>query len=257
MTVLSHVCKSIYKFQCSCGTVCSKNFYDVRAGKVKSCGHIKKSRQIRDITGERFGKLIAVEDLGFDKRSQRLYEFLCDCGCYTVKQAKEVTRGKSSSCGCGIVEGVKTANTKHGMTGTSLYSRYRGMIKRCTVESDPNYGNYGGRGINICSEWLGEGGFDSFARWSLENGYKRELSLDRIDNDKGYGPTNCRWTDRRTQVNNRRVSHVITYKGETLALTEWAEKFGLRYDSLWKRLYKYGYSFEDAVTKNTHRIEVG
>lgn len=118
----------------------------------------------------------------------------------------------------------------------NIYKRYQNIKKRCYNEKCNSYKNYGGRGIKICRKWLGKNGFVNFLNWALENGYSPELQIDRIDNNKGYSPENCRWVDRKTNMKNRRNS--ITINGEPLI--EIAVRMNVKYSTLQKRYKKYG-----------------
>ena len=106
-------------------------------------------------------------------------------------------------------------------------------IDRCRREDNDNYNRYGGRGIDVCSEW---DDFAEFQRWAIDNGYNEDLTIDRIDNDDGYCPENCRWVDTLTQGNNRTTNHVITYNGETHTIAEWSRILGIKYPTLYSRL---------------------
>lgn len=126
--------------------------------------------------------------------------------------------------------------TRLTIDNKDLYRRYQGMKERCYNKNKNSYLNYGKRGIGICNEWLGKNGFYNFLKWSKENGYKKELQIDRIDNNKNYSPDNCRWVDRKTNINNRRNS--IKVNGKTL--NELANEMNYTYDNLWRRYQKYG-----------------
>lgn len=124
----------------------------------------------------------------------------------------------------------------HGHTGTRLYQAYMNMKSRCYYKGCPEYHNYGGRGITVCNEWLGENGASNFIEWAYKNGYSGSLTLDRIDVNKGYSPDNCRWITNKEQQSNRRDNHFVTYKGRTQTITQWAEELGMSEKSFEKRI---------------------
>ena len=119
------------------------------------------------------------------------------------------------------------------------------MKDRCYRESDAAYARYGGRGIKMCDDWLDS--FVSFEEWAVNNGYTENLTLDRIDVNKGYSPENCRWATWLTQANNQTRNHYVTYNEETKTVAEWAREKGLAYNTLCSRLTRYGWSIEDAL----------
>lgn len=125
-----------------------------------------------------------------------------------------------------------------------LYNIYRSIIKRTQNPKNKDYKNYGGRGITLCKQWNDD--YKKFYNWSINNGYSDELSIDRIDNNKGYSPDNCRWVNAKTQINNTRKNHKLTYKGETRTLAEWADKAGINYGAFKGRIYR-GWSIEQAI----------
>jgi hypothetical protein len=131
----------------------------------------------------------------------------------------------------------------HGMSGTRLYRCFRDMKNRCNGLKPRDRENYFERGITYCSEWET---FEAFRDWALSNGYNDNLTLDRIDNDKGYSPDNCRWISRAEQNNNTRQNHFITYNGETHTITQWASILGVNASTLRSRLSTYKWSVEDA-----------
>lgn len=118
---------------------------------------------------------------------------------------------------------------------------------RCLNENTVAYKDYGARGITICDDW--ENSYESFRDWALDNGYQEKLSIDRIDNNKGYFPDNCRWVDAKTQANNRRSNRVYEIDGETHNLTEWANLYGIKPKTLFTRVYA-GMNIEDALHYN-------
>lgn len=120
------------------------------------------------------------------------------------------------------------------------------MQTRCTNTKSPDYANYGGRGISICSEWLGKDGFINFYNWAISNGYSNGLTIERIENDGNYEPSNCRWATRAEQTRNRRNVVLLTYKGETMSCAEWSKKLGIYPGTVNNRLHK-GWSVEECL----------
>lgn len=147
-------------------------------------------------------------------------------------------------------QNCKTGGLRHHR----LHSIWRGMLNRCYNNNQPNYINYGGRGIKICEEW--KNNFLSFYNWSINNGYDDELSIDRIDNDKDYSPENCKWSTKRTQLANRRNSLIITAFGETKSADDWSldERCKCSYNALWYRITK-GWNHEKALTKPSKTVD--
>jgi len=150
-------------------------------------------------------------------------------------------------------DGINNSNFRHGscIGGIEpIYAIWQSMKTRCFCKSNKRYHDYGGRGISICQEWLI---FPEFRKWSLENGYKKGLSLDRIDNNGNYCPENCRWADSITQANNKRTNTIIEYKGIKLTEAQWAEKLGINIGTLSSRIHKLHWPIELALSteKNT------
>lgn len=141
---------------------------------------------------------------------------------------------------------------------------YRHMKSRCSNPNEPEYNLYGGRGITVCDEWINPTraktlgwvtlGWLAFKEWSLSHGYQDDLSIDRIDNNKGYSPDNCRWANSKTQSNNRRCVYSISYKGKTQTLSQWCDELGLKYQTILRRISVQHWSFEKAFeTKSDAR----
>lgn len=120
------------------------------------------------------------------------------------------------------------------------------MIERCEKPNNPAYVRYGGRGIKVCDEWRRN--FIAFCEWSRTHGYRQDLTLDRIDNNKGYSPDNCRWISNKEQQRNKRTNRIIEFDGKSLTVVDWCELTGLKKSTLLKRLNS-GWSVEDALTK--------
>lgn len=180
-----------------------------------------------DLTGKKFGKLqvVGVHDTGSRKT---YYVCQCDCGNVKVVRADALTSGATKSCGCIKKKQDKTnltANHRHKMSGTRLYNIWVGLKKRCNNPNDPRYDRYGGRGISVCEEW--DKSFQSFYDWAISNGYSDDLTIDRIDNDGNYEPTNCKWSTNKEQCNNRVTNINIKIGNTTKTLTEWCEIFNV------------------------------
>lgn len=132
----------------------------------------------------------------------------------------------------------------HGLGETRIHRVWRGMRSRCSNPNDPGYRYYGGKGVSVCKE---RGNFMAFYEWSIENGYTDKLSIDRIDSNGDYSPSNCRWVSMKVQQNNRGNNHVIEFKGEKHTMSEWAEVIGISPKTLSKRLCD-GWTVKRALT---------
>lgn len=171
--------------------------------------------RVKDETGKRYGKLIVIKQVGLNNDKKMTWLCKCDCGKETVVAGKSLRSGSTKSCGCYKSETAKKNSEKnktHGETNSRLYNIWRGVKKRCRLKSNHAYKCYGAKDIDVCEEWYSS--YEKFREWSLNNGYEDGLTLDRINGLKGYTPNNCRWTDWKTQENNRCNNVIVTYKGK-------------------------------------------
>lgn len=168
----------------------------------------------------------------------------CECGNIKIINFNNIKRGLVKSCGCI----TKTAN---GMSKTRIYQIYRHLINRCYRQKDISYKNYGNKGITVCEEWRND--FMSFYNWSMAHDYADDLTIDRIDVNGNYEPSNCRWVNMTVQQNNRTNNRVLEYKGQKKTITEWAKYCGLSYRNLYYRL-KNGYTIEEAIEKPKRKL---
>lgn len=185
--------------QCDCGRRKIVYAQNLRNGKSTSCGCSKHT----DLVGQRFGKLLVVK-YSHSEKFKPAWVCKCDCGAEKIITANALVRGRAKSCGCLIHRKYIKQN------GGRLHKIYNGMKSRCYNPNATGYKNYGGRGISICDEWKND--FWAFYNWAVFNGYEEGLTIDRIDNDSGYYPENCRWATRAEQNRNKRTT-VKTAKG--------------------------------------------
>lgn len=169
----------------------------------------------KDLTGKRFGHQVAVSMQGFNKWRNAMWLCRCDCGKEHIVPSGKLIQGKSTSCGCYRSELTALRSTKHGLTTGKkprLFIIWNDMKARCYNPKSINYQSYGGRGICICDEWLD---FSAFYRWAMDNGYNDSLTIDRIDNDGGYTPSNCRWIS--AEENKMKQRKTIFILGKSLS----------------------------------------
>ena len=151
-----------------------------------------KKGEFKDLTGQRFGRLTALERIGTDKNGKGMWRCKCDCGSTVDVSIASLSTGATQSCGC--LHRETFTNRTHGESGTRLYRIWHAMKERCYRTGAINFKWYGGKGVKVCEEW--KNSFEVFRDWALANGYSSGLTIDRIDSSLGYSPNNCRWLTR-------------------------------------------------------------
>lgn len=155
-----------------------------------------------DITGQRFGRLTVIERAPKEGKTRTRWKCICDCGNITFSDSYQLRKGITQSCGCYHRELCGDQHRKHGYTRTRLYRIYYKMQERCYRPENDNYRWYGALDVTVCDEWLND--FQAFADWALAAGYKENLTIDRIDPEGNYEPSNCRWITIQEQQKNKR-----------------------------------------------------
>lgn len=200
--------------------------------------------KILDLTGQTFCRLTVLQ-----RSSERLWgritwDCVCSCGVQMRAITSSLRMGNTRSCGCLQKDAIREHGRPpitHGMSNTPTYRTWTCMMDRCYLETHKSYPRYGGAGIKVAIEW------HTFEGFYKDMGVRPPgKTLDRIDNDKGYEPGNCRWATRKEQANNCRSNKMITFCGKTRTVSEWADKVGLHQDTLGQRLKK-GWSVERAL----------
>lgn len=226
------------------------------------------NKKIKDITGQTFNRLTAIEFVEC-KNGYACWKFQCSCGNQKILPGYSVRNGSVKSCGCLAKEraretGLARLNFKgeRDENGTPLlYKQYYTIKARCNNPKYKQYKDYGARGIKMCEEW--ENDFNVFYDWAMSHGYAENLTLDRIDNNKGYSPDNCRWADRRTQQNNMRNNVYLDWDGKHLTIAQWSRETGMKMSLIRNRYYR-GWAAEKIFTTpvktechpTTHRTDL-
>lgn len=192
---------------------------------------------IKDLTGKRFDRLLVL-GLSHVRDRKSYWKVQCDCGTIKVVRSDCLTASeehrRTRSCGCYCKELNAQRVTTHKEAKTKLYHVYHAMKQRCYNPKDKGYKGYGGRGITICPEWLED--YTVFSQWAHENGYKEGLSIERLDVNGNYEPSNCCWIPMNEQINNTRRTQLYTFHGRTMNINQWAKELGINKNTLWHRL---------------------
>lgn len=185
--------------------------------------------RLKDLTGQKFGKLTVIERAE-NQGKNTVWFCQCECGNTVKVKSTNLITGNTKSCGC-----LRGHNSVHNLSNHRIYKIWTNMKSRCYNKNTINYNRYGGRGIKVCDGWQK---FENFNDWAIKNGYKENLTLDRINVNGNYEPNNCRWLSVKEQNRNTRTNRLIIYKGETHCVSEWAEILGINAKLIYDRLRK-------------------
>lgn len=198
-----------------------------------------------DLTGKRFGLLTVLAYRGVHVTpcgtARRLWECKCDCGTIKTIQETSLKNGSTKSCGCWKRSMIKEHNTKHGGVHDRLYGIWKNMKHRCNNPNDSHYSAYGGKGIHVCEEWSD---YKCFKEWAYKHGYDEnaefgECTIDRIDNDGNYEPSNCRFVNRIVQANNTSKNHTVELNRHKMTIAEFARVMNIDKNHAWYYIDKF------------------
>lgn len=251
LKVLSYSGNYKWKCVCDCGTIKDIRKSDLISGRTTSCGCLRSEKMSNtrreNLTGMRFGRLV-VTDISHSDKSGVYWNCKCDCGSIVTVKSAYLKNGDTKSCGCLKIDTISNLTKTHGMSKTGgIYVVWKGMRERCHNTNSDSYKDYGGRGICICEEWED---FSTFRKWAMSNGYFDgcKLSIDRIDVNGNYCPENCRFVTSKTQANNTRRNHLLSFNGVTKTISEWSDITGLPQKLIRNRIAVLGWSVEKALT---------
>lgn len=190
-----------------------------------------------NIIGQKFNEWTVLE-----KSTNKKRYFICRCKCGKIKEVRidKLINGESKSCGC---------LRNHKLTNTRIYHIWENIKSRCYNKNNPRNKNYGARGIKVCDEWKND--FKAFYDWSMANGYQDDLTIDRIDNNGNYEPSNCRWADKITQANNTSRNRYITYKNKKLTISQWSRELKIKKTTLLSWINSHKYTINDIINITT------
>lgn len=239
--------------KCDCGNYKEAISRDLKRGSVTSCGcriNQSKKRIKYTLDGKRFGRLKVIKSVSSFESGEEDKTVMCQCDCGKIIYANRdsIISGNKKSCGCLKEEMMGDGlHRKYEYDDKRLYDIWYAMISRCTNRNNSGFYLYGGRGITVCKEWIGENGFENFYIWAMENGYRDGLSIDRKNVNGGYCPENCRWSTIKEQNNNTRRNVFLEYDGKRQTMAQWSEETGIKYGTIRGRL-KRGWSVERTLT---------
>lgn len=208
---------------------------------------------VKDLTGQQFSRWTVLKRAENDALGRARWHCVCQCGNTAIVHGQDLRQGKSRSCGCLQRDIASKIKTTHGASNTRLFRIWCAMKQRCFDKNAQKFARYGGRGITICEEWLS---FRVFSEWAKQNGYADDLSIDRIDNDGNYTPENCRWSTNKEQARNKSTNHLLSFRGKTQSIAQWADETGISYHALRSRINQYHWSVERALTTPLRRWAV-
>lgn len=240
----------VYSCTCECGYKRLQVSFDrLENGITTDCGCSKRNG---DLIGKRFGRLVVVRKTEERKRRSIVWECKCDCGNTFYCAGQRLSSNKIVSCGC------KSKEKQHFAHNSSIHKIWDTMLTRCYNKNRRQYYLYGGRGIKVCDEWNSRTGnvkaFSNFYDWAINNGYSEEkekwgrakYTLDRIDPDGDYSPTNCRWITNEEQQKNKRADKLFEYNGETKTVKEWLKQYYVKNNDYYRLLF-LGYSNKEIL----------
>jgi len=236
-----------FKCRCSCGNITIKYETKLKSGVSISCGCKKVEQLIEnnkkkaaanldELLGKTFNQLTIIEEAE-RINGKRQVKCLCSCGSIKSYDAYKVKSGDTKSCGCAKSQQLQETKTIHNGRHTRLYSKWSGMKRRCYNQNDSHYPDYGGRGITICDEWKDD--FATFRKWAYLNGYDDSLTIERIDVNKGYSPSNCKWIPFSDQGANKSTTVRMIYKGEVRSVSEISKLENMNHKTITSRYYRF------------------
>ena len=217
----------------------------------KALNRAQIKKRVRSFAiGQKFGRWVVLARANTVKSGHRYWLCRCECGVEREVAANHLQSGKSQSCGCLKTEMASKRHATHGLSDTRTHNIWMNMRARCELPTNKSYSYYGGRGITVCRRWR------KFEHFLADMGEAPAgLSLERLNNDKGYSPENCKWATRAEQMRNQRRTIRISHNGRTQSLSDWADEVGLAPLTIWKRL-KRGWSEADALNPELKRRRV-
>lgn len=204
--------------------------------------------------GSKFGRW-TVKSAPIIKQSRTFFPCVCECGKERLVFGSNLINNSSQSCGCLASERSKLVCKTHGKEPMKLYIAWQSMLDRCYNINKPAYYRYGGRGIFVCKQWRHD--YIAFREWSMANGYREGLSLDRINNNGNYEPTNCRWANNIQQANNKRNNTIVEAFGERKTIAEWSRdpRCNASMRAISQRISRQGWLPVDAIARPLKRIK--
>lgn len=212
------------------------------------------SEKLCELIGKRFGRLVMVgiadDYISSTGGVHKRVLCKCDCGKHTVVHKEHLLSSATRSCGCLR----KNSGRKiHQEIHTKLYRIWGNMCNRCSNPNNPAWGRYGGRGIFVCDEWKK---YESFRDWAKSSGYEKSLTIDRIDNNKGYNPENCRWASVAEQNNNKSNNHYVEYNSMVKTIAQWSKETNIPYKLLHHRIVGLKWDIHKALTQKPRRSPI-